>query len=121
MLLDRNRVVGTTFDRRVVGHDHAFTTGDPTDTGDDAGPRAFAVVHPVGGKRRDLEQRTPGIEQAVDSVTRQQFAAFDVTCACAFRATEGGRGQLVAQLRDKRAVRFAVFRRRSHRVQANFG
>ena len=80
VLFDRNRVVGTAFDRRVVGHDHAFATGDPADTGDDAGPRAFVVVHPVGGKRSDLEQRTAGVEQAVDSVTGQQFAAVDVAC-----------------------------------------
>ena len=62
VLLDRNRVVGTAFDRRVVGHDHALATGDPADAGDDAGPGAFVVVHPVGGQRSDLEQRTAGIE-----------------------------------------------------------
>src|SRR6202041_3387239 len=35
VFLHRNRVVGTAFDRRVVGHDHAFATGDPADSGDD--------------------------------------------------------------------------------------
>ena len=88
VLFDRNRVVGTTFDRCVVGHDHAFATGYPADTGDDAGPRALVVVHPVGGKRRDLEQRAAGIEQAVDSVAGQQFAAVDMACAGAFRAAQ---------------------------------
>jgi hypothetical protein len=44
-----------------------------------------------------------------------------VACAGSFRATKGGRGQLLAQLRDKRAVRVAVFRRRGHRLHANFG
>ena len=121
VLFDRNRVVGTAFDRCVVGDDHAFATGDSADTGDDACAGALVVVHAVGGQRRDFEQRTAGVEQAVDSVTGQQFAAVDVACAGAFRATQGGRGQLVAQLRDKRAVRFAVFGRRGHRMHANFG
>ena len=55
VLLDRNRVVGTTFDRCVVGHDHAFAAGDPADPGDDAGPGALVVIHSVGGQRRDFE------------------------------------------------------------------
>ena len=121
VFLDRNRVVGTAFDRRVVGHDHAFATGDPADSGDDAGPWAFVVVHPVGGKRSDFEQGTAGVEQAVDAVTGQQFAAVDVSCAGPFGTTQRSRSQLFAQLRDERAVRVAVFRRRGHRVHANFG
>ena len=121
MLFDRNRVVRAAFDRRIVGHDHAFAARDPADAGDDAGPGAFVVVHPVGGERRDFEQRATGIEQSVDAIAGQQFASVDMAGAGAFRATQRGRGQLVAQLRDKRGVRVAVFRRRGHRLHANFG
>ena len=121
MLFDRNRVVGTAFDGRVVGHDHAFAAGDPADTGDDAGAGACVVVHPVGGERRDFEQRTTRIKQTVDAVAGQQFATVDVATSGAFRATQGGRGQLVAQLLDERGVRVAVLRRRGHRLHANFG
>ena len=121
VLLDRHRVVGAALDRRVVGDDHALAPRDPADPGDDPGPRGLVVVHAVRGQRRQLQKRTPRIEQAVDPVARQQFAAADVTFARAFLATQRGRGQLAAQLRDKRAVRFAVFGRRGHRVHANFG
>ncbi len=86
MLFDRNRIVGAAFDGRVVGNDHAFAAGNPADTGDDAGPRAFVVVHPVGSKRCDLQQRAAGIEQAVDAVAGQQFAAVNVATSGAFRA-----------------------------------
>ena len=111
VLLDRDRVVGTTFDRRVVGHDHAFAAGDPADSGDDAGAGALVVVHPVGGQRREFEQRAAGIEQPVDAVAWQQLAAIDVTGARAFRTTQRRRRELAAQLLDKRGVRVAVFRR----------
>ena len=96
VLLDRNRVVRTTFDRGVVGHDHAFTAGDPADPGDDAGPGALVVVHPVGSQRRDFEQRTAGIEQPVDTVARQQLAAVDMAGAGAFRTTQRSRRELAA-------------------------
>jgi hypothetical protein len=44
-----------------------------------------------------------------------------VACAGTFRPTEGRSRELVTQLRDKGTVRFAVFRRRGHRMHANFG
>ena len=92
MLLDRNRVVGPTFDRRIVGDDHALAARDAADAGDDAGPGTLVVVHAVGGQRRDLEQWTTGIEQAIDAVARQQFAAVDVPSAGTFRtAPRSGR------------------------------
>lgn len=111
MLLDRNRIVGATFDRRVVGDDHALATGDPADAGDDAGAGTFIVVHPVGGQRCDLEEGTTRIEQAIDAVAREQLAAIHVTGAGTLRATECGRRELAAQLPHEGVVRAAVLRR----------
>ena len=111
VLLDRNRVVGTTFDRRIVGDDHAFAAGDPADAGDDPGAGTLVVVHAVGGQRRDLEQWTAGIEQPVDAVARQQLAAVDVPGAGSFRTAQRSGRELAAQLLDKRGVRDAVLRR----------
>jgi len=121
VLFDGNRVVRAAFDRRIVGHDHAFAARDPADASDDAGPGAFVVVHPVGRERRDFEQRATGVKQSVDAIPGQQLAPVDMASPGAFRTTQGGRGQLVAQLCDERGVRVAVFRRRGHRLQANFG
>ncbi len=111
VLLDRNRIVGTTFDRRIVGDDHAFAAGDPADSGDDPGSGTLVVVHPVGGQRRDFEQWAAGVEQPVDAVARQQLAAIDMTGPRSFRTTQRSRRKLAAQLLDKRGVRVAVLRR----------
>ena len=108
MLLDRHRVVGAAFDRRVVGDDHALPPGDPADAGDDPGGRAVVVVHAVGGQRGDLQQRAAGIEQPVHPVARQQLAARDVALTRAFRPAERRRGQLAAQLLDELQMRLTV-------------
>ncbi len=108
MLLDRNRVVRAAFDGRVVGDDHAFAPGHPSDAGDHARAGALVVVHAVGGQSRDLEKWAAGVEQAVDTVPRQQLAAADVTLAGLGRAAERGRGHLLPQLRDEREVLLAA-------------
>ena len=108
MLLDRNRVVGTAFDGRVVGDDHAFTPGDPADAGDHACAGALVVVHAVGGQGRQFEQRTARIQQPVDPVARQQLAAADVALAGLGRTAERGGGQLLPQLRDEREMLLAA-------------
>ena len=89
-------------------------------TGDQARAGAFVVIHPVGRERRDFEQRATRVKQSVDAIPGQQLASVDMAGPGAFRTTQGGRGQLVAQLCDERGVRFAVFRRRGHRLQAKF-
>ena len=43
-----------------------------------AGAVAAAVVHAVGGERRQLEEGRAGIEQRVDALARQQLAAREV-------------------------------------------
>ena len=112
VFFDRDRVVGAAFDRGVVGHDHAFPSGNPTDSGNDPRRRAFVVVHTVGGQRSDLQQWAARVEQPVDPFTRKQLASFDVTLSGALRAPESRDGQLAAQFGDQRHMRLAVCGRR---------
>jgi len=48
------------------------------DPRDHAGCRRFAAVQAVGGQRCHLDEGAPLVEQARDTVPRQQLAASDV-------------------------------------------
>ena len=119
VLLDRDRVVRATFHRRVVGDDHAFAARHPADAGDHAGARAFVVVHATRGQRRDLQERTAGVEEPVDPVARQQLAATDVALAGAPGSAQGSDGQPVLQIGHQRqvllAMRYPLGNARRHR------
>ena len=81
MLLHRHRVIGAALDGGVVGDDHAFAALDAADAGDDAGGVHRAVVHAVGGQRRQFQERRAGIDQVHHPVARQQLAARDMALA----------------------------------------
>ena len=81
VFLDRDRVVGTAFDGRVVGHDHAFAARHPADAGDQTRAGALVVIHPVGGQRRQLQKRAARVQQPVHPVARQQLAPADMALA----------------------------------------
>src|SRR5208282_3714307 len=55
------------FDGRVVGNDDGLAATDSTDAGEDAGRRRVAVVHLKRGQRRQLEERTAGVNVALAS------------------------------------------------------
>ena len=75
VLLHRERVVGAALDGCVVGDDHALDALDDADAGDQAGPWSYAAVLLPGGERVQLEECRAGIEQPLDSLTREQLAA----------------------------------------------
>ena len=79
VLLDGERVVRAALDRRVVGDDHARRPLDLSDTRDDAGTGGLVVVQPVGGKRTQLEERAPRIEQALDPLSYRQLAPLSMS------------------------------------------
>ena len=108
MLLDRDRVVRTAFHGGVVGHDHAFAPGDPSDAGDHSRAGALVVVHAVGGEGRHFEQRAAGVEQPVHALPRQQLAPTDVALAGPGGPAERGGGHLLPQLRDERQMLVAA-------------
>ena len=103
VLLHRHRVVGAAFDRRVVGDDHALAPLDAADAGDDAGAVDRVLVHAVGGKRRELEERPAGINQRHHALAGQQLAAPNMTVARTRGAAGRGLGALLFELIDQRA------------------
>ena len=78
VLLDRHREVGAALDRGVVGDQHALNALDHRDPGHDARSRRVAVVEAVRGERRKLEERTPGIDQALDAFADRKLPALAV-------------------------------------------
>ena len=114
VLLDRHRVIRSALDGGVVGHHHAFAAGHPADAGDDSGRGAVIVIHTVSRQWGDLQQRTAGIQQPVDTVPRQELAARSVPIPGSLRAPESSDGKLVAQLRNKLQMCFAVCGGRCH-------
>ena len=78
VLLDGEGKVGAALHGGVVGDDHHLVAVHGADAGDDTGAGRRAVIHVVGGQRREFKKRGAGIEQGVDALARQQFAALPV-------------------------------------------
>ena len=107
VLLDGHRVVGAALDGGVVADDHDRPAVHEADARDDAGAGRIAAVEPVGGERRDLEERAALVEQARDAVARQQLAARDVAVAGCLGPAErrGGEPARAARRRVRRGRR----------------
>ncbi len=104
VLLHRHRVVGAAFDGGVVGDDDDLAPLDPTDPGDDPGPRRGAVVEALGGERRDLEEGAAEVEQPLDPLARQELAALDVTGASLLATAGRDAPEALPQLADEVAM-----------------
>ena len=78
MLLDGHRVIGSTLDGGVIGHEQALTAGNAADAGDDARGGCVAGVEVPGGQGRKLQEGRTGVEQAVDAFTHEELALFGV-------------------------------------------
>src|SRR2546428_8938691 len=107
MLLHGHRVVRAALHRRVVGDAHALVAADAADAGDDPGA-ARIVVHPECGEWRELEERGPRIEKALDALARQELPGLGVPFPRALRTALARLGEAFAQLRDQRLHRVAV-------------
>ena len=108
VLLHRQRVVGAALDGGVVADDHALDARDPADAGDHAGTgrgvAAIAVgVHAERGQRRDLEKGCVGIEQHLDTVTRQQLATREMLGARTLATAQRDLRQLGVEIVDQGA------------------
>jgi len=75
VLLHRHGIIRSALDGGVVGNDHAIAPADAADAGDEARRRHLAVVHVVRRQRRQLQERSVGIEQQPDALAHQQLAA----------------------------------------------
>ncbi len=112
MLLDRHRVVGAAFHRRVVAHDHDLASLDAADAGDDAGAGAGAVIHVVGCKRTNLEERGAGVDQVLNAVTGQHLAAGEMAFArlraAAFHGCGGGLANFLERILHRGRAGFEI-------------
>ena len=80
VLLDCDGVVGAAKDSGVVGDDHDGMSVDTPNSRDDSACRhvhrlASVAVQVVAGQLRQFEEGRAGIQQRLDSIAREQFAA----------------------------------------------
>ena len=108
MLLHRRREIRPALHRRVVAHDQHLAARDAADAGDQAGAGRFVVVEAVGGELAEFEEGRAGIEQALDTVAGQQFAARDVAGPGGLRATKRRRRHTSAEVVGEAAVVLGV-------------
>jgi hypothetical protein len=109
VLLDRQRVVGSAFNCRVVGHDHALKAVNTPDAGDDSGARDIVAVHLPRGLPAYFKEVSVLVEQCTDTIARQQFAAFQVFVPRALGPALHDVLVYLTQVIRKRLVRFAIF------------
>ncbi len=96
------RIIGATFHRGVVGHDHALVALHPAYAGDHARRRRCRrCTYSVSRQLADFEKWRAGIERLIHPLTRQQFAASFVFRTGCFAALVDGLGDLVAQIGDQ--------------------
>src|SRR5690242_2069310 len=81
MLFDGHWKIRPALDGGIVTDHQAFTSLDPADPRDQARSMNGIVIHAIGGKRRELQKWRTRINQVHDAITRQQFAATDMTFA----------------------------------------
>src|SRR5688572_339785 len=102
VLLDRDRVVSTALDRRIVRDHEELAAVDAADSRHEPRGGRIVAVEAVGGERRDLEKGTAGVEQGLDALARQELAARHMLGARGL-ATAGRRERLASfQLGDER-------------------
>ncbi|MCY1367921.1 hypothetical protein D9M69_548760 [compost metagenome] len=73
MLFHRQRVIRTTFDRGIVGEDHALDAFHTADPGNYASSGDVFAIHLVRRQLADFQKRRTRIQQAVDALAGQQF------------------------------------------------
>ncbi len=101
MFLYGNREIGSAFDCRVIGDDHAFPSGDASDPGDDSAAWNLIVIHPMRGELPDLQERRERIDQRVDALARQHLSARHVTRARRLAAALADAARRLLQIVDE--------------------
>ena len=103
VLLHRHREVGAALHRGIIADDQAFAAFDPAHARDETRAGGFIVVHAIGRQRADLKEGRARIQQAFDSLPRQQFAPLDMAFPGRFRPAKCRFGGFFAQFGKKRA------------------
>lgn len=89
MLLDRDWVIGTSFDSAIISHNH---TGDPFDCSDpcDDTPCGDVVgVDFVACEGREFQERGAWVDEGGDSIAGKHLSSGEVFVLCFLRATLG--------------------------------
>jgi hypothetical protein len=86
MLLHGQRIIRTAFYRCIVGDDHALNVIDTTHSCDNSSCGHVVIVYAVGRQFADLEKCRIFVDQDIDSIARQEFAANKVALTRAGRA-----------------------------------
>ena len=86
MLLHRDREVRAPLDGCIVGYDHALSTVNTTNAGDDSGAGRFIAIHSGGGKGAEFQKGGAGIQQLLDTLSRQKLSPL-LMLGDGFRAT----------------------------------
>jgi hypothetical protein len=79
VLLHGERIVGSALHRGVVGDDQTLALLNAADSGDDAGRGRLILVQPVGGQRREFQERSIRIEQLRNPLAGSHFPLFLLT------------------------------------------
>ena len=108
VLLHRHREVGAALHGRVVGDEHHLAPLDDANPGHDACARRVPAVHPVRGQRRQLEERSAGVDDPVDPLAGQHLAALAVPGDRLFGAAGSDPRDLRLDLSGQRLVVGAV-------------
>ncbi len=90
LLMVRGKYTRRLLTVRVVGDDHDLPAADLANAADQPGARRVVVVKPVGGELAEFQEGRARLEQALDALARQQFAAGDVAGTDRLRAAERG-------------------------------
>jgi len=78
------------------------------DAGDEACRWHLAAIEAVRRQRRQFEERGAGVDQQVDALARQHFAARRMPCAGGFAAAAGNLLELVVKVGDEAAHHLGV-------------
>src|SRR5258705_10049860 len=89
MLLYSQWIIGPALDRGVVADDDTVTPRDPANPGQDARSRDVVLIDLMRRQGRKLEEMGARIDQPLDTLARQEFAASDMALAGRHTATFG--------------------------------
>jgi len=81
LLLDGQRVERAALHGHVVGDHHDLPLRDGPDTGHEPARRRGVPVDPFGAERRQLQERRPRIEEALDALAHEQSAPLHMPAA----------------------------------------
>mmetsp|Transcript_47710 Transcript_47710/g.102203 ORF Transcript_47710/g.102203 Transcript_47710/m.102203 type:complete len:415 (-) Transcript_47710:1306-2550(-) len=126
MLLDCQRIVGSTLDCGVIGHEEHLAAMHEANASHDARRMCPTVVHLKGCQRRQLKELRAGVHDGLDSLARQHLSALAVLANSLLSTTSLGDSKALVQLlNERRVMRFTalevlVLSRRCH-LQARSG